>query len=172
MSASISSGQFTPTSRSVPVNDEIIPASRFTSKYLTRFLDRYTLRAPSSLLMEVSSSTSDSENPSSDSFPTSSTSPTVLQNPTRTDLCFICSKSVDRHDSDTWKQVIGFVGGPRKDSMRLRADTGFFAHNECVQRKQRGVAEDQAELSTEIDSTPPLFDTDADDLGLFDEESE
>ena len=54
-----------------------------------------------------------------------------------------CGRDVDEHADETWKEVRGFVGGPRKDSMRLREDTGRFAHAECVQRAQEGQAPGQ-----------------------------
>lgn len=57
-----------------------------------------------------------------------------------------CKKVVDHDDPTVWKEVKGFVGGPRKDSMRLREDTGKFAHADCVQKAQMGQAPDQPEM--------------------------
>lgn len=57
-----------------------------------------------------------------------------------------CGNPVNPHDESTWKEVVGFVGGPRKDSMRLRSDTGRFAHNSCVAKAQAGAAPDQEGL--------------------------
>ena len=57
-----------------------------------------------------------------------------------------CGNPVNPHDLSTWKEVSGFVGGPKKDSMRLRADTGRYAHDACVQKVQEGQAVDQPSL--------------------------
>ena len=57
-----------------------------------------------------------------------------------------CGKPVNPHDIGVWKQVIGFVGGPKKDSMRLREDTGRYAHDACVQKVQGGQAVDQPSM--------------------------
>ena len=72
----------------------------------------------------------------------SSTDPTQ---PT-TNNCGLCGFIVDKNALDTWKEVKGWVGGPRKDSMRLREDTGRYAHNECVAKVQQGQAVDQDNL--------------------------
>lgn len=63
-----------------------------------------------------------------------------------TNRCLLCNKGVDKDDPTTWKQVVGFVGGPRKDSMRLREDTGKYAHDACVKKIASGQALDQADL--------------------------
>lgn len=63
--------------------------------------------------------------------------------------CDLCGKSVDQDSPYVWKQVIGWVGGPRKDSMRLRQDTGKFAHDTCVAKLQLGQAVDQPSLFEE-----------------------
>lgn len=60
--------------------------------------------------------------------------------------CPLCKLKVDKNDPTTWKQVVGWVGGPRKDSMRLRQDTGKYAHDKCVEKVQRGQAIDQPDL--------------------------
>lgn len=60
--------------------------------------------------------------------------------------CLLCGKPVDKDADDVWKEVRGWVGGPKKDSMRLRTDTGAFAHNECVAKLQEGQAVDQPSL--------------------------
>jgi len=57
-----------------------------------------------------------------------------------------CGKPVNPHDISTWKEVRGWVGGPRKDSMRLREDTGRYAHDHCVAQMQKGQAPDQQQL--------------------------
>lgn len=71
-----------------------------------------------------------------------------------------CGNPLDKDDPTIWKQVVGWVGGPKKDSMRLRADTGKFAHDECVAKLSAGQAVDQ----------PNLFDIDpmdADTNGIW-----
>lgn len=65
-----------------------------------------------------------------------------------------CGKPVNPHDVGTWKEVRGFVGGPKKDSMRLREDTGRYAHDACVQKMQEGQAVDQPSLYDEVVSPP------------------
>lgn len=80
--------------------------------------------------------------------------------------CGICGNPVDKDDPVTWKQVQGWVGGPRKDSMRLRTDTGKYAHDACVLKEQRGVAQDQQELFDPA-AVPGQADDDADEMGLF-----
>lgn len=66
-----------------------------------------------------------------------------------TNRCLLCKRGVDKDDPTTWKQVVGFVGGPRKDSMRFRKDTGKYAHDACVQKEARGQAVDQPDLFEE-----------------------
>jgi hypothetical protein len=61
-------------------------------------------------------------------------------------LCNICFQEVDPHAESTWKQVKGWVGGPRKDSMRLREDTGEFAHDACIEKLSNGIPPDQPDL--------------------------
>lgn len=53
-----------------------------------------------------------------------------------TTLCPFCHKEVDSGAKDTWKAVQGWVGGPRKDSMRFRVDTGEYAHDSCIGKAQ------------------------------------
>lgn len=83
------------------------------------------------------------------------------------ETCALCGGPVNPYDSSTWKEVVGFVGGPRKDSMRLRRDTGRYAHNHCVGVANAGQQPDTVDLLTEIDPvsehTPgveELFDDD------------
>jgi hypothetical protein len=63
-----------------------------------------------------------------------------------TDSCGLCGDPVDKNDPTTWKQVKGWVGGPRKDSMRLREDTGHYAHDKCVAKVQAGQTIDQPSM--------------------------
>jgi hypothetical protein len=60
--------------------------------------------------------------------------------------CLLCPNPVDKNDPKTWKQVTGFVGGPKKDSMRLRTDTGYYAHDECVEKAASGQPADQGQF--------------------------
>lgn len=60
--------------------------------------------------------------------------------------CFFCNGPVNPHDLGTWKQVAGWVGGPRKDSMTMREDTGVYAHDKCVHKAQAGQSADQPDL--------------------------
>lgn len=62
------------------------------------------------------------------------------------DSCYFCKNPVVREAPDTWKRVEGWVGGPKKDSMRLRSDMGDYAHDECVQRVILGMPPDQPTL--------------------------
>lgn len=57
-----------------------------------------------------------------------------------------CGKPLNPYDEGIWKEVTGFVGGPKSDSMRLRQDTGRYAHNSCVQKAAQGQAPDQEAL--------------------------
>lgn len=60
--------------------------------------------------------------------------------------CPLCHESVDRFAPDTWKKVAGWVGGPKKDHMRLREDVGEYAHEGCVLRLSQGQAADQPDI--------------------------
>ena len=62
------------------------------------------------------------------------------------DACPLCSNSINKDDPTNWKQVVGFVGGPKKDSMRLRQDTGILAHDACVKKLAEGQAPDQPSM--------------------------
>jgi hypothetical protein len=57
---------------------------------------------------------------------------------------------VNPHDPTTWKQVVGWVGGPKKDSMRLREDSGWYAHDKCVKKLVEGQAIDQPTLEDSV----------------------
>ena len=73
----------------------------------------------------------------------------VQKLPTKSDRCGLCGDMIDRHDTGVWKKVTGWVGGPKKDSMRLREDTGEVAHDDCVAKLQAGQAIDQPDLFEE-----------------------
>lgn len=72
--------------------------------------------------------------------------------------CVYCGKPVNPFDSSTWKLVTGWVGGPKRDSMRLREDTGKYAHNHCIQKLATGQAVDQPEITEAVQ--PKVTETD------------
>lgn len=81
------------------------------------------------------------------------------------EACEFCGGPVNPHDQGAWKQVVGWVHGPRKDSMVLREDTHKFAHDHCVQKARGGQAPDQPDLfgddpgdSTEVAETEISID--------------
>lgn len=61
--------------------------------------------------------------------------------------CALCERQVNPHDEDTYKEVVGFVGGPKKDSMVGRHDTGRFACGDCIKKLKEGQPPDQEELT-------------------------
>jgi hypothetical protein len=60
--------------------------------------------------------------------------------------CYFCSGPVNPHDEGTYKQVVGWVHGKKRDSMTLREDTSKYAHRRCVVKAKSGQATDQADL--------------------------
>ena len=93
------------------------------------------------------------------------------------DLCKLCGKEVNPHDPETWKEITGFVGGPKKDSMVLRTDTGNFACSSCIHKAKLGQAPEQNSLfDNPVVWTPdhdPIKDLEAfieaEELGIGDE---
>jgi hypothetical protein len=71
-----------------------------------------------------------------------------------TKKCVFCQGPVNPHDLGSWKQVVGWVGGPRKDGMTLRQDTGLYAHDHCVQKHKDGQAVDQPDIFEAGDGEP------------------
>ena len=63
-----------------------------------------------------------------------------------TTQCKLCGKDINPHDAASWKEVTGFVGGPKKDSMVLRTDTGKFACTPCIHKAKVGQAPEQTSL--------------------------
>ena len=61
-----------------------------------------------------------------------------------------CGLPVNPFDEGVWKEVVGFVGGPHKDGMCLRTDTGKFAHNSCIQKAKMGQTPDQPDIFGEV----------------------
>lgn len=79
--------------------------------------------------------------------------------------CVFCGGPVNPHDMSAWKEVTGFVGGPRKDSMRLRKDTGRFAHDSCVHKVNSGQSPDQPEITADVPASDPTpVSTDIEEL--------
>lgn len=64
--------------------------------------------------------------------------------------CFFCKGPVNPHDLGTWKQVAGWVGGERKDSMTMRDDTGEYAHAACIEKARKGQPADQPSLDEAV----------------------
>jgi len=62
------------------------------------------------------------------------------------DCALGCGRPLNPHDAGVWKEVTGFVGGPKSDSMRLRKDTGRHAHDACVAKVLEGQTIDQPDL--------------------------
>lgn len=62
------------------------------------------------------------------------------------DCALGCGMPLNPHDAGVWKEVTGFVGGEKQDSMRLRTDTGRHAHGACVAKVSEGQAIDQPGL--------------------------
>lgn len=89
--------------------------------------------------------------------------------------CKLCSKDINPHDVSSWKEVTGFVGGPKKDSMVLRTDTGEYACTPCIEKAKQGQAPDQESLFDPIptggppSSTPELDRFYGQELGIGDE---
>ena len=57
-----------------------------------------------------------------------------------------CGNPLNPFDIGVWKEVRGFVGGEKKDSMVLREDTGRYAHSSCVEKARAGQHPTQPEL--------------------------
>ena len=60
--------------------------------------------------------------------------------------CYFCGEGVNPFDEHIAKQVTGFVGGPKKDSMSLREDTGNYAHQLCVDKAKEGQVPGEPDL--------------------------
>lgn len=60
--------------------------------------------------------------------------------------CDFCLEPVRDDDPTAWKQVTGWVHGPKRDSLTLREPTGRVAHNECIDKARQGVLPNQEGL--------------------------
>lgn len=63
--------------------------------------------------------------------------------------CALCGNEVDPHADETYKEVVGWVHGKKKDSLTMREDTGRYAHPHCVQNLKEGQAPDQPSMFDE-----------------------
>lgn len=70
--------------------------------------------------------------------------------------CGLCHQPLNPDDSDNWKEVKGWVGGPKQDSMRLRTDTGELAHPACVLAVSDGQVPGADDLFTASENTEPV----------------
>jgi hypothetical protein len=77
--------------------------------------------------------------------------------------CKLCGKDINPHDIASWKEVTGFVGGPKKDSMVLRADTGSYACTPCIKKAKEGQAPDQASIFDTPEPTAEVRRSEEDD---------
>lgn len=58
-------------------------------------------------------------------------------------------------DDDTiWKQIKGWVHGPKAHGLTLREYTDEYAHDTCVNKARAGQASDQPSLLDEDERTP------------------
>lgn len=73
--------------------------------------------------------------------------------PQASNLCPLCEKIINKDDPTNWKEVKGWVGGPKKDHMRLRNDTGLLAHDSCVAKLSQGQTPDQPSIFESQDSS-------------------
>ncbi len=64
--------------------------------------------------------------------------------------CAFCTEHVDLDDPSIWREIVGWIHGPKRDGLCLRATTGQVAHDSCVHKAKQG----------EPPSTPSLFDED------------
>lgn len=69
--------------------------------------------------------------------------------------CAFCGGPVNPFDTSTWKEVVGWVGGPRKDAMTLRSDTKRYAHESCIHKAREGQTPDQPDLFSEAPEPAP-----------------
>lgn len=70
----------------------------------------------------------------------------ATQPPVRFYQCHFCLKPVNPDAEDTYKQVCGWVGGPKSDGMVLRKYTNNHAHEACVKKAKAGQPPDQGEF--------------------------
>lgn len=62
--------------------------------------------------------------------------------------CAFCTDPVDLDDPNIWREIVGWVHGPKRDGLSLRAATGQVGHDACVHKAKQG----------EPASTPSLFE--------------
>jgi hypothetical protein len=83
--------------------------------------------------------------------------------------CAVCGGPVNPHDEGTWKQVLGWVHGKRKDGMTLREDTGQYAHDPCIAKMRSGQAPAQPDLFDSTTDSPPSVDRSVEILAWLEE---
>lgn len=75
--------------------------------------------------------------------------------------CSFCGGPVNPYDVGTWKQVMGWVTGPKAHGMTLREYTGKYAHTACINKTRDGQAPNQASMldEKEVISEKPSLDS-------------
>jgi hypothetical protein len=63
--------------------------------------------------------------------------------------CEFCGGPVNPFDQSTWKQVKGWIHGPKADSMTMREYTKKYAHTHCINKAKLGQAPSQIDLLNE-----------------------
>jgi hypothetical protein len=67
--------------------------------------------------------------------------------------CSFCGTKVDPKDKSTYAEIRSYVHGEKKDSAVLRNYTGRYAHEACVNNLKSGIAPDQPNLNSAMDSS-------------------
>lgn len=80
-------------------------------------------------------------------------------------LCDLCGHVLNVNDPKVWKQVSGWVHGPKAHGLTLREYTGLFAHDACVNKGRAKQAPDQESLLDE----PEMISIKPADLTLAEE---
>lgn len=60
--------------------------------------------------------------------------------------CEFCPNPLNPYDLGVYKQVAGWVSGPKADGMVLREETGKYAHRTCIEKMKAGQLPEQPEL--------------------------
>lgn len=69
-------------------------------------------------------------------------------------LCILGEHAIPDDATEIWKEVRGFVGGPKLDSMVLRTNTGSYACDACIEKARRGQVPDQPDIFAETVEIP------------------
>lgn len=62
------------------------------------------------------------------------------------ELCNFCYESIDRSDPSSWREVRGWVHGPKQNGLTLSEKVDNFAHDRCVRKAQAGQDPNQEAL--------------------------